>query len=93
MKKISFKSLIIIVLLIVVIILPLFYPSDVTPIYFRLFLLFLILINSLKLFKIVFIDTKVNRIISNSATILFSIFVIFLLLEADKLFRLQRQRT
>jgi len=86
MKKISFKSLIIIVLLIMVIILPLFYPSGVTPIYFRLFLLFLILINSLKLFKIVFIDTKVNRIISNSATILFSIFVIFLLLEAIFMF-------
>ena len=85
MKKILFKSLIIIALLIFVFLLPLFYPSGIA-VYFRLLLLILILIESLKLFKIIFIDTKVNKIISNAATVLFSIFVIFILLEAIFMF-------
>ena len=72
-------------LLIVVFILPLFYPSGIA-IYFRLFLLFLVLIESLKLFKIVFIDKKVSNITTNAATILFSVFIIFLLLEAIFMF-------
>jgi hypothetical protein len=46
----------------------------------------LILIESLKLFKIVFIDAKVNKIITNSATVLFSIFVLFISLEAIFMF-------
>ena len=85
MGKTLLRLLLIMILLIVVFILPLKHPTGIV-VYFRLFLLFLILIESLKLFKIVFIDTKVNRIISNSATILFSIFVIFILLEAIFMF-------
>ncbi|KFZ44136.1 hypothetical protein DS62_03005 [Smithella sp. SC_K08D17] len=122
MKKILFKSLMIIALLILVFLLPLFYPSGIA-VYFRLLLLILILIESLQLFKIIFIDTKVthgyepqsklwvsypplrgivqlinsatlrfrnwsftNKIISNAAIVLFSIFVIFILLEAIFMF-------
>jgi hypothetical protein len=85
MKKMLFKSLIIIVLLILVFILPLFYPAGIA-VYLRLLLLILILIESLKLFKVIFIDTKVNKIILNAATVLLSIFVIFILLEAIFMF-------
>jgi hypothetical protein len=85
MKKISLKIFIIIVLLISVFTLPLYYPTGIT-IYFRLFLLIAILIESLKLFKIIFIDKKINNIITNSATVLFSIFVLFILLEAIFMF-------
>lgn len=85
MKKILFKSLIIIVLLILIFIIPIFYPTGIA-VFFRLLLLILILIESLKLFKIIFIDTKVNKIISNAAIVLFSIFVIFILLEAIFMF-------
>jgi len=83
--KIILKSLFIIALLIVVFILPLFYPAG-PAIYFRLFLLILILVESLRLFKICFIDKKKNRILTNSATVLFSLFVLFLLLEAIFMF-------
>lgn len=85
MKKILFKSLIIIVLLISVFILPIFYPAGIV-VYFRLFLLFLILIESLTLFKMIFIDNKINKIMTNSATVLFSIFVLFILLESVFMF-------
>lgn len=85
MGKILLRILLIMILLIVVFILPLYHPTGIA-VYFRLFLLILILIESLKLFKIVFIDTKVNRIISNSATVLFSFFVLFILLEAAFMF-------
>ena len=132
MKKILLKILLIMFLLIVVFILPLFFPSGIA-IYCRLFLLFLILIESFKLFKNIFIDKKIshgyepqsklwvsyptlcpdsvgiqltnsatsqmtfrllrfrnwsftNKIIANSATVLFSIFVIFILLEAIFMF-------
>lgn len=72
-------------LFIVVFILPLFYPSGIS-IYFRLFLLSLIFIESFKLFKIIFVDIKINKIISNLSTVLFSIFVTFILLEAIFMF-------
>jgi hypothetical protein len=85
MKKISLKILLIIVLLVSVFILPLLYPTGMA-IYFRLFLLILILIESFKLFKIAFVDKKVNKIIANLATVLFSIFVIFALLESVFMF-------
>jgi hypothetical protein len=85
MNKILIKSLIIILLLISVFILPIFYPVGIV-IYFRLLLLFLVLIESLILFKIVFIDKSINKIISNAATVLFSIFVLFILLEAIFMF-------
>lgn len=85
MNKILIKSLIIIILLIAVFILPIFYPVGIV-IYFRLLLLFLILTESLILFKIVFIDKSINKIISNAATVLFSIFVLFILLEAIFMF-------
>jgi hypothetical protein len=85
MKKILLKSLIIIVLLISIFILPLFYPAGLA-VYFRLFLLFLIFIESLKLFKIIFIDAKVSKIIANAATVLFSIFITFILFEAVFMF-------
>jgi hypothetical protein len=86
MKKILFISLIIIVLLISVFILPLYYPSGVLPVYFRLLLLFLILIESIKLFKVIFIDIKINKIISNAGIVLFSVFILFILLEAIFMF-------
>ncbi|PKN52913.1 MAG: hypothetical protein CVU55_06745 [Deltaproteobacteria bacterium HGW-Deltaproteobacteria-13] len=85
MKKILLHSLIIIVLLTAVFILPLYYPKG-PAIYFRLFLLIVILIETMKLFKIVFIDRRINKIISNAGTVLFSIFVIFILLEAIFMF-------
>jgi hypothetical protein len=85
MKKILLKILIIIILLISVLVLPTFYPIGIA-IYFRLFLIFLLLIKSLKLFKIIFINKKISKIIANSATVLFSIFVIFILLEAVFMF-------
>ena len=85
MKKILFKILTISTLLISVLILPIFYPTGIA-IYFRLFFLFLILTESLFLFKMVFTDKRVNRIISNVATILLSFFVIFILLEAIFMF-------
>ena len=85
MKKIIFKCLIIIILTISVFILPIFYPTG-PAIYFRLFLLIIIFIASLKLFKIVIIDKKINKFISNSATVLFSLFVIFILMEAIFMF-------
>jgi hypothetical protein len=85
MKKILLNCLTIIFLLISVFVLPLFYPTGIA-IYFRLFLLILILIVSLKLFKITFIDRKVNTITANLATVLFSIFVIFILLESVFMF-------
>jgi hypothetical protein len=85
MNKILIKSLIIIILLISVFILPIFYPVGIV-IYFRLLLLFLILTESLILFKIVFIDKSINKIISNAATVLFSTFVLFILLEAIFMF-------
>jgi hypothetical protein len=85
MKKILLKILSIMFLLIAVFILPLFYPSGIA-IYFRLFFLLLILLESLKLFKIIFIDKKINKIISNLGTVLLSIFVTFILLEATFMF-------
>ncbi|MCX5849068.1 MAG: SGNH/GDSL hydrolase family protein [Deltaproteobacteria bacterium] len=72
--------LLIIVLLIAVFILPLFYPAGIT-IYFRLFLLLLILIESFKLFNLIFIKKKINNTISNLGTALFSIFLTIIILE------------
>lgn len=85
MKETALKSLLIIILLTSVFILPLFFPVGAV-IYFRLFLLFLILLESLKLFKLVFIDKDFNQIIQNAATVLFSLFVLFILLEAIFMF-------
>ena len=85
MKKILLKILIIIFLLILVFLLPLFYPAG-AAIYFRLLLIILLLAESLQLFKIIFINPQVNKIISNTATVLFSIFVIFMLLEVIFMF-------
>jgi hypothetical protein len=81
MKKILFKSLIIVILLIFIFVLPDFYQTGVV-IYFRLFLLLLIFMESLSLFKNIFIDNNVNKIISNAATVLLSFFLIFIFLEA-----------
>ena len=80
MRKILFKGLLIIILLIPVFILPKFYPVG-KALYFRLFLLLLIFIESVRLFKIVFIDNRKNKIISDCGTVLFSFFVIFIFLE------------
>jgi hypothetical protein len=55
-------------------------------IYFRLFVLFLILIESLELFKLVFIDKNVSKTISNTATVLLALFVVFIFLEAVFMF-------
>lgn len=84
-KEIILKSLAIIFLLVLVLLLPLFYPVGIA-IYFRLLLITLLLVESLKLFIIIFINTNVNKIILNIATALFSIFVIFILLEAIFMF-------
>ncbi len=85
MKKVLLHGLIIILLLIFVLTLPIFYPRGIV-IYIRLFLLGLILVESLKLFKIIFIEKKVNKIILNTATVLFSVFILFILLEAVFMF-------
>lgn len=68
-----------------VFILPLHYPAG-TAIYLRLFLLILIFVESIKLFKIIFIDTKRSNIISNSVTVLFSVFALLILLEVVFMF-------
>jgi hypothetical protein len=85
MKKILYRSLIIILMLISIFILPIFYPRGIA-VFVRLFLLCLILIESLKLFKIIFIDKNVNKIILNAATVLLSVFILFILLEAVFMF-------
>lgn len=85
MLKILLKTLTIVVLLISVFILPVFYPAGLA-VYFRLFLLIAILILSLNLFKALFIDTDINKIIANGATVLLALFVIFILLETIFMF-------
>lgn len=55
-------------------------------IYLRLFLLLLILFESVKLFKIIFIDGKIHPVVAHCATAAFSIFVIFILLESIFMF-------
>lgn len=85
MRKILFKIAIIIVSLISIFIIPIFYPAGMA-IYVRLILLSLIFIESLKLFKILFINNNVKPIIANTAIVLFSLFVIFILLEAIFMF-------
>jgi len=84
-KKILFKSLLILILLIFVLLMPLFRPAG-TVIYFRLFLLLWILFESLTLFKTVFIDRPHKKLPVNMATVLLSLFVLFLLLEAVFMF-------
>lgn len=84
-KEIIFRSLTVILLLITVFLLPLFYPTGIA-VYFRLLLLVFILFESLKLFKIIFVDRKADKIISNIATVLFSTFVLFIFLEAIFMF-------
>ncbi|MGB5217228.1 MAG: SGNH/GDSL hydrolase family protein [Smithella sp.] len=85
MKKILFNSLMIILLLAMVFILPIFYPAGVA-VYFRLLLLLLILAAGFQLFKTLYIDRQVSQIITNTATVFFSLFVIFILLEAIFMF-------
>jgi hypothetical protein len=77
--------MLIIVLLISVSVLPLYHPTGIV-IYLRLFLLFLILVESLKLFKIIFVDKTINKLITNLAIVLYSIFLLFILLEATFMF-------
>jgi hypothetical protein len=85
MKKILLKSLLIIVLLMIIFLIPLFRPAG-TVIYLRLFLLSWILLESLILFKLLFIDRPRKKFASNFATVLLSLFVLFLLLEATFMF-------
>ena len=75
----------IIILLAAVLILPMFYPAGVA-VYFRLSLLVLILAAGLQLFKTIFMDRQVSKTIANTATVFFSLFVIFILLEAVFMF-------
>jgi hypothetical protein len=85
MKKILFNSLMIILLLAAVFILPIFYPAGMA-VYLRLLLLLLILAASFQLFKTLCIDRQVSPITANTATVFFSLFVIFILLEAVFMF-------
>ncbi|MDI6742203.1 MAG: SGNH/GDSL hydrolase family protein [Smithella sp.] len=85
MKKILLKSLLIIVLLVIIFLIPLFRPAGIV-IYLRLFLLVWILLESLILFRLLFIDKLRNKFASNFATVLLSLFVLFLLLEAAFMF-------
>jgi len=85
MKKIFFKSLLIIALLIVTFVLPVVYSTGIA-VYFRLALLFFIVLESFKLFKIIIIDAKINHALSNFATTLFSFFIIFMILETVFMF-------
>lgn len=85
MQKIFIKSLLIIILLTAVFILPKIYPVG-PVVYFRLFLLFLILILCVSLFRNIFIDNPKNKIASNAGTVLFSLFVTFIFLETIFMF-------
>ena len=85
MSIILLKILTIIILLVSVFILPVFYPAGLA-IYFRLLLLIVMLILSLNLFKALIIDRKINKMISNTATVLLALFAIFILLEAIFMF-------
>jgi hypothetical protein len=85
MAKILSRILLITISFIVVFILPIYHPAGIA-VYLRLFLLILILIESIQLFKFIFIDTKRDKLISNLATVLFSIFALFILLEAIFMF-------
>jgi len=85
MSKILFIMPAIMVLLASVFVLPLFYPAGLA-VYFRLCLLVAILILSLTLFKTFVIDRKINTILSNAATVLLALFVMFILLEAVFMF-------
>ena len=85
MKKILLKILLIIILLIMIFLIPLFRPTGLA-IYLRLFLLFWILLESLKLFKVVFIDKHRNKNVSAFATVVLSFFVLFLFLEGVFMF-------
>ncbi|HNY51163.1 MAG TPA: SGNH/GDSL hydrolase family protein [Smithella sp.] len=85
MKKIILNSLMILLLLAAVFVLPIFYPAGMA-VYFRLLLLLLLLAAGFQLFKTLCIDRQVSPIIANTATVLFSLFVIFILLEAVFMF-------
>ena len=80
MKRKLIKSLLIVILLLSVFTLPKYYPVGIA-IYFRLLLLLLILIESVRLFKTIFIDGRINKFISNPGTVLFSFFITFICLE------------
>lgn len=84
-KKVLIHSLAIIVFLVPTLIIPAFYPTGMA-IYLRLFLLFLILVEGLILFKIVFMNEKRSEILKKLGTIVFSLFVAFIFMEAIFMF-------
>jgi len=86
MKKILLPLLALIILLLVILTLPLFKAAGPAVVYFRLILLLLTLVISLCLFKAAFIDRRIPRWIANIATVLFSLFILFLVLEAVFMF-------
>ncbi|HNQ66583.1 MAG TPA: hypothetical protein PKL38_11435, partial [Smithella sp.] len=85
MSKILLKIPAIMLLLASVFILPSFYPAG-PVVYFRLFLLALILMLSVNLFKVLFIDRNVPKIIANTAIVCMAVFVTFIVLEAAFMF-------
>ncbi|HPK22975.1 MAG TPA: SGNH/GDSL hydrolase family protein [Smithella sp.] len=85
MSKILLKILTNMLLLVSVFILPSFYPAG-PAVYFRLFLLTVILILSVNLFKVLFIDRNIPKIIANTATVCMAVFVTFIVLEAAFMF-------
>lgn len=85
MKKTSLCILTILVLITGVLVLPLFYPAG-KAIYFRLFLLIVLFLQSARLFKMIVIDGRLRKIAANTATVLFSIVALAIFLEAVFMF-------
>jgi hypothetical protein len=85
MKDVPSKILLVIILLLVALAIPQFYPTGVM-IYFRLALLVWILQEIVRLFKAVFFDTKTPKAFVNFGIVVFSLLVVFIVLEAAFMF-------
>lgn len=88
MLKILYKIFLILFLLLIILKIPLVYSAELSideKIYIRLFFICIIIIESIILFKDVFITGKLNKL-ANIGTVLFSFYFIFLLLEAIFMF-------
>ena len=88
MKKIFLTGLSLFLFLVCIFILPLTHPAGIA-VYIRLVLLIAILAESSYLFTILVIDRgheSPKRLLSNAATVLFSFFILFIVLETVFMF-------
>ena len=83
--KVLTKITAITVLLITILLIPQFYPV-VAMIYFRLALIFWIIFETLRLFKLLLIDRNSPRYLTNSGIMILSLFIVFLILESVFMF-------